>query len=373
MTTSAYIHIPFCRSKCGYCSFVSQVCEKSQADETLEKYTQSLLNDIDNYYKDEPLKTLYIGGGTPSLLDISQVLRIIQPFAFENGAEITFEINPETVNVEYLENLRLTGINRISIGVQSFDDEILKKIGRIHDSKTAAQAVLAAKKAGFKNISIDLIYGLPTQTKEGFIKDLKTALELGITHVSLYGLKIEEGTKFHEKYSQNKELAAKEIPDEDIQADCYLEAAEILESQGFLHYEISNFAKPGFESRHNLNYWDDCEYYGFGAAAHGYIGGVRYSNYCDLETYHKKFDQKEFLQALNKQERLEETIFLGLRKGCGLDVSEINEKFSINFETFYAEPIRKYTQSGHLIKTENGYRFSNEGFLLSNIILAEFI
>lgn len=363
MTTSAYIHIPFCKSKCNYCSFVSYANRPLTAQ---KDYVKTLLLDIDNYYKDENLQTLYVGGGTPSLLEIEDLKKIISCFNFEQNAEKTIEVNPETVNIEYLLKLKEIGFNRISIGVQSLDDSILKQIGRIHKAAKAIETIIEARKAGFENISVDFIYGLPNQSQDSFVSDLKTALDIGVEHISLYGLKIEEGCAFFTTKPQN-------LADEDMQADMYLSAIELLEKNGFVHYEISNFSKNDKHSRHNLNYWADGEYYGFGAGAHGYIGGVRYSNYSQLTDYQKKYDQKEFLQALSKKERLEETIFLGLRIGEGIDVSKINEKFSIDFEKEYKNILEKYTQTNHLIKTEKGYRFSNEGFLLSNIILAEFI
>lgn len=363
MTQSAYIHIPFCKNKCNYCSFVSY-----EGCSSLDKkdYVKTLLLEIENFYKDEPLKTLYFGGGTPSLLDAEALGSILSCFSFENDAEITIEVNPETVDVGYLTKLNETGFNRLSIGIQSFDDKILKTIGRIHTAQRAMETVIEAKKAGFDNVSTDFIYGLPAQTIEGFVNDLNTAVDLGVSHISLYGLKIEKGCRFFFEKPES-------LPDDDMQADMYLAAIETLEKNGFLHYEISNFCKPNKHSRHNLNYWNDEEYYGFGAAAHGYIGNVRYSNYCNLKEYHEKYDQKEFLQALNKKERLEETIFLGFRRKDGLNVSEINEKFGIDFVMIYENILNKYLQTGHLIKTESGYRLSDEGFLLSNVILSEFI
>lgn len=363
MTTSAYIHIPFCKSKCNYCSFVSYA---NQSQAVQKDYVKTLLLDIENYYKDESLKTLYVGGGTPSLLDIEDLCEVIKCYCFEQNPEITIEINPEAVTIDYLMKLKEIGFNRISIGVQSFDDAILKEIGRIHTAAKAVETVIEAKKAGFANISVDFIYGLPKQSLDNFVSDLKTAIDLGVEHISLYGLKIEEGCGFYTAKPKN-------LPDDDMQADMYIAAVELLEKNGFNHYEISNFCKNNKYSLHNLNYWKDGEYYGFGAAAHGYIGGVRYSNYSDLIEYRKKYDQKEFLQALNKKERLEETIFLGLRVGEGIDVSKINEKFGIDFEKDYKKVLEKYLQTKHLLKTEKGYRFSTEGFLLSNVILAEFI
>lgn len=363
MTQSAYIHIPFCKSKCNYCSFVSYTgCSET----TRKKYTDVLLAEIEHYYKGEPLKTLYIGGGTPSLLPVDDLKKFLYCFNYEPAAEITVEINPETVNLVYLTELKNTGFNRISIGVQSFNNGILKAIGRIHDSQKALQTIIECQKAGFQNISTDFIYGLPCQTLPDFIKDLNTAVELGVEHISLYGLKIEEGCKFYQNMPEN-------LADDDLQADMYLAAIETLEKSGYWHYEISNFAKNGFESRHNLNYWNDCEYYGFGAAAHGYIGGVRYSNYTDLKEYEKNYKSKEYIESLNKHQRLEESIFLGFRKGEGINVKVINTRFKIDFENLYKNILDKYLASGHLIKTENGYRLSNDGFLISNVILSEFI
>lgn len=363
MAQSAYIHIPFCKSKCKYCSFVSYTGENEDAK---KRYVDTLLKEIGCYYKGEPLKTLYLGGGTPSLLETSDIARITACFNFLPEAEITMEINPETVDTDYLKRLKDTGINRISVGIQSFNNDILKKIGRIHTAQKALQTLIGVKKAGFKNISADFIYGLPDQTLDDFINDLNTITQLGVKHVSLYGLKIEEGCTFFAQPPQK-------LPDDDIQADMYLAAIETLESEGLLHYEISNFALPSFESRHNLNYWEDGEYYGFGAAAHGYIGGVRYSNFTTLKEYEKSYESKEFLQALSKKERLEETIFLGFRKGQGIITEKINSAFNIEFEKEYAKPLKKYLQSGHILKTDKGYRLSNQGFLLSNIILSEFI
>ncbi|MBS4760725.1 MAG: radical SAM family heme chaperone HemW [Clostridium sp.] len=363
MAQSAYIHIPFCKSKCKYCSFVSYTGENKNAQ---KHYVDILLKEIDYYYKDEPLKTLYLGGGTPSLLETSDIARLTACFNFLPEAEITMEINPETVDTDYLKRLKDTGVNRISVGIQSFNNEILKKIGRIHTAQKALQTLIGAKKAGFENISADFIYGLPDQTLDDFINDLRTVVQTGVKHVSLYGLKIEEDCTFFARPPEN-------LPDDDLQADMYLAAIETLENEGLLHYEISNFTLPSFESRHNLNYWEDGEYYGFGAAAHGYIGEVRYSNFTTLKEYEKGYESKEFLQALSKKERLEETIFLGFRKGEGINTEKINSAFNIEFEKKYSIPLKKYLQSGHLLRTDKGYRLSNQGFLLSNIILSEFI
>lgn len=367
MTLSAYIHIPFCKSKCKYCSFVSYC---STDKNLFEEYVNALSKEIALMYKAEPLKTLYFGGGTPSLLEETTLAKIINLFNFDINPEITIEVNPETVNVKKLKMLREIGFNRLSMGVQSFDDNILKDIGRIHTAQKAVDAVNSARVAGFQNISLDFIYGLPNQSLQSFCSDLQKACALGVEHISLYGLKIEEGCYFDKHYPSN-------IADDDMQADMYLAAIELLKNNDFEHYEISNFCKIGCESKHNLNYWNVLPYYAFGAAAHGYqdIDGqlVRYQNYCDLSLYISKYDQKENLLSLSKQEALEECIFLGLRKRSGIDIDFLNKKFDIDFDNLYQATLNKYLQSGHILKTNEGYCLTNEGFLLSNVILAEFL
>ena len=262
-TTSAYIHLPFCKSKCNYCSFVSGTnIDKKKG------YLYSLLKEIDYYYQGEELKTLYLGGGTPSLFEIDELSKIINKFQTKNDTEITIELNPNDVDYEYAKGLKSLGINRISMGAQSFNDNILKLIGRRHNSTEIYNAVETIKQAGFSNISLDLIYGLPTQTLEGFRYDLKEIISLGVQHLSLYGLKIEKGCYFYNHQP-------KELPNDDLQADMYLLAGDITSQNGFNHYEISNYSKIGYSSRHNTNYWKCGEYYGFGLSAHGYLDKIR--------------------------------------------------------------------------------------------------
>ena len=361
MVKNVYIHIPFCKSKCKYCSFISY-----PTLELKKQYLEALDKEIECFYQNEKLNTLYIGGGTPSVLEISELQRVLQNFKFEPDAEITIELNPETLTDEYFKGLRQTGVNRISLGCQTFDDEILKLIGRRHSSKQVKYAVKLAQDNGFNNISLDFIYGLPTQTIESFEDDLLMAVKLGVTHISLYGLKIDEGCYFYSN-------PPKDLPDNDTQADMYLKAISVLSKNGFEHYEISNFCKSGFESRHNLNYWDNNTYYGFGIAAHGYKDGVRYSNYEDFDRYLKFPHIHDLTHRVNKDEQLEEEIFLGFRKMKGLFLKDINEKFSIDFEKKYEKVLTKYLETKHILKTENGYKLSDEGILVSNVVLADFI
>lgn len=379
MTKNAYIHIPFCKSKCHYCSFVS-----FDSMELKRAYLDALKKQIVEEYKREELNTLYFGGGTPSLLTVDEFAELISLFKLGDDAEITAEVNPDSVDLEYLTGLRNLGVNRLSIGAQTFDDDILKSIGRRHNSAQIKTAVNCAQKSDFENISLDFIYGLPNQTLKDFANDLEQAVKLGIQHISLYGLKIDEGCYFYKNQPEN-------IADSDIQADMYLKAIEVLTQNGFEHYEISNFSKNGLESKHNLNYWEGNTYYGFGCAASGYentpspltplpsrargnaqrLKHFRYTNESDLKKYIKNPLKKEFEQEISEQERLEESIFLGLRKIAGINIEEINQKFNIDFTQKYAKILEKYKD--FFTATQNGIALNQKGILVSNNILSEFI
>lgn len=370
MPESVYIHIPFCKSKCNYCSFVS-----FNKLELKPQYLKSVEKEIKNYYQKEHLKTLYFGGGTPSNLSADEFFKLIELVNINVQTEVTTELNPEGYNENsnsdgltknYLKNLNSTGINRISLGVQTFDDGILKILNRRHNSANVYKSVENAYDAGFENISLDFIYGLPNQTCEMFIEDLKKAVDLGVVHISLYGLSIEEGCYFY--YNRPKNVA-----DDEKQADMYIAAVDFLVSQGFEHYEISNFAKQGYSSKHNLNYWDNKEYYGFGVSAHGYIGNTRYSKPLTIEEYINNPFEYYTERIETDKDKLEEEIFLGLRKMSGINVHEINKKFDIDFEKKYYEILKKYTELKLLKKTTDGYAFTLRGVLLSNTILADFL
>ena len=361
MPKSAYIHIPFCKKKCEYCSFVSY--------ETLTLkniYIDALGTEIKKRYEGEKLKTLYFGGGTPSILSVGDFEHILKHFNYDSETEVTVEINPNDAKKEYLIGLHNLGINRLSIGIQVFDDDLLQKIGRRHTSKEAQNAVEYAKNAGFNNISIDLIYGLPNQTLENYKNSLMRAIALEIPHISLYGLKIEEGCSF---YNNRPRF----LPDDEAQADMFLLSKELLEQNGFMHYEISNFAQKGFESKHNLNYWENAEYYGFGVAAHGYQNGHRYENNVNINKYINSPETPNLSTKLTESEKLEEEIFLGFRKLKGINVQEINSKFNIDFEKKYFSILNKYLELKHIEKTHVGYRLTQNGILLSNNFLSEFI
>ena len=360
MVEFSYIHIPFCKQKCKYCGFTSFINLNF-----IDKYVDKLLIEIENLYKGEPQKTLYFGGGTPSLLKIEQVKKIISKFSFIDNPEITFEINPENSDSDYLKGLLDNGINRLSIGTQTFNDKILNNIGRIHNSKCAINAINSAKKAGFKNISIDLMYGLPNQTIKNLEADLEIANNLNIEHISTYGLKIEEKTYFDKFKPEN-------LPNEEIQADMYKLIIEKLTN--FSQYEISNFAKTeNFQSLHNLNYWNINPYYGFGISASGFDGISRYKNTENIKEYLINPLKKDEITPLSDENLLEESVFLGFRKTEGINIKEINDKFNIDFNQKYKTIIEKYLNSKHILKTEKGYRLSTDGILISNYILCDFL
>ncbi len=361
MIEHAYIHIPFCLRKCNYCAFVSGFNIENKT-----KYLKSLLFEIRKKYKGEKLKTLYIGGGTPSLLEAYEIKKIIECFNFQENCEITLEVNPETVKNEKFKLIKKTGINRISLGVQTFNNNILKIIGRNHSEKDILNAVDIIKNCGFNNISIDLIYGLPTQTLEIFTTDINKALNLDIQHVSTYGLKIEENSYFGKNPPEN-------LPNDEMQAEMFNYLCNKLKENSFLHYEISNFAKAGFESKHNCSYWLNKNYYGFGLNASGYENKTRYRNFASFEQYINNPLEKEEETTLSLQEILEEEIFLGLRLNQGINVAKINQKFNIDFEKKYYSTIKKYTDLGLLEINNNCCRLTEKGFLLSNEIMCEFI
>ncbi len=356
MTEHAYIHIPFCIRKCKYCSFVS-----GEDIERKEQYLEALFKEIKVKYKSELLKTLYFGGGTPSLLSFEDINKIISLFNLSHDCEITLEANPETVK----ENIfKKYNVNRISLGVQSFNDNILKIIGRNHSEKTIYKAVEIIKKSGFKNISIDLIYGLPFQTKEIFKSDIEKALELNINHISSYGLKIEKGSFFYKNPPST-------LPDEEMQADLFLFMSKKLKENGFNHYEISNFAKESFESRHNLCYWKNKNYYGFGLNASAYVGNIRSKNQSLMNEYVKDPTKLEENIILTPAQIMEDEIFLALRLKDGIDISKFNKKFNINFIEKYKNILIKYKD--YLILKDNKFSLNENGMLISNEIMSEFI
>lgn len=360
MINCVYIHIPFCEKKCNYCAFCSFELLKYK-----EKYLEALEREIKAYYKSEPLKTLYFGGGTPSLLDNNDFKNLLSNFNLTPKTEITLEANPKNLTYEKLKSLRELGFNRISLGVQSFSDETLKLIGRNHDKKEIYLAIENIKKAGFNNFSLDLIYGLPSQTLADWKNTLLEAIKLKPGHISLYGLKIEEGTVFYK-------FPPKNLPNQDEQALMYETAIEILKKE-YLHYEFSNFAlDENYISQHNSAYWKREFYYGFGLSASGFIEKGRYTNTFNFSKYLKNPINKTF-EPINQEQAIEEEIFLGLRLLKGIDFNKINKKYDVDIYKYYNREFEKFISLGLMEKTPDGVKLSEKGVLVSNEILCEFI
>lgn len=357
MPKSVYVHIPFCIKKCRYCSFLSGVNPIFKGI-----YTDGLVREIKKFYNGAILNTVYFGGGTPSLLEPAEIKKIFDCLNFGKDCEITLEMNPKTADLEKLKAFFNLGINRISLGVQSFDDKILEIAGRAHNVRDVFKSIENILGAGFKNYSIDLMYGLPFQTQKIWERSLNEAKKLSVPHISLYGLKIEEGSDFYIN-------TPKELPDEDTQADMY--EAALAAFKNYYHYEFSNFAKnEKFLSRHNLNYWNVAPYWGFGAGAAGFICGRRYENEADFKKYLENPAKKKNFYTTNL---LEEHIFLGFRKFEGINTNEINKKFSIDFDKKYALQLKKFIPEGFIQKTLHGYRLTKKGVMLSNSVLCEFL
>ena len=364
MIDSIYIHIPFCVRKCNYCAFNSKVSN----DEEISAYVDALISEIKNS-EFEKISTLYFGGGTPTILKIEQLEKIISLFKFDDTAEITIEANPGTVDEKYLRNLREIGFNRISLGVQSFNDELLKILGRIHTKNQAIETILLAKKY-FGNVSIDLMYSLPNQSLIDVENDLEFAIAQDVQHISIYGLEIEEGTNFGKMYAEGN----LNLPDDSAMYDLIVAT---LPRFGFRRYEISNFAKKNFESRHNLGYWTGRKYLGFGAGAHSYNGKIRNSNVRDVATYIKKIRSGENVSVLeeivSQKAAMEEFCFLGLRTAEGLSVETFYKNFGKNIFEIYGAVIEKNLKLG-LLENSNGRIFlTPRGMKFGNVVFADFL
>lgn len=363
-----YVHIPFCIKKCEYCDFISYTdCYDREKD-----YLNALVEEF-KLYEDKQVDSVYIGGGTPSSLSTDGLMflmdKIFEYFDVTDDAEITMEVNPKTADMEKLKAIRTAGVNRLSIGVQSFNDEELQNIGRIHTSNDAANCILDAKFAGFKNISIDLMFGLPKQTVESYRNSLIRAIASGVNHISAYSLILEENTPLYDKV-KNWELR---LPREDVEALMYDITCEVLEASGFHQYEVSNFCKDGFHSYHNIKYWNCEEYIGCGAAAHSYFRGKRFSNYETIDDYIKNPTARLNETELTLKDKMSEFMFLGLRMTQGIDIQEFECRFINSPYEIYGETIDKYIKLGLLIHEKGFLRFSDKGLRLSNQVLCEFV
>ena len=400
MARHIYVHNPFCARKCPYCDFYSvtktSLCEdfyKAAIRET------GLLGSVINGISDSGVSfgiddkdTVYFGGGTPSLPDSLFVCSLLdeirRTFNIGDDAEITIEVNPSSVSEEKLNDYVKAGFNRISIGIQSLDDSVLKTLGRLHDSRTAVEAVRKIQKAGFTNISADLITGVPGETLEGTKNDIDTFYGLGIKHISTYSLMIEEGTVFYDRYSNNIE----DLVPPESERMMYHGVRDHLEDLGYEAYEISNSAFPGYRSIHNSSYWNSCGYLAVGAGAHGYTGNMRYGHKDDVDAYIKEMttlslkDYEDFLEGrksdldslyveeiLTREDRMKEVPFLRLRTTEGILLDEFYRQFGVEFEDVFAQAINSNINKGFLERKERTLRLTRSGLDFANIVIEDFL
>lgn len=365
-----YIHIPFCRTKCLYCDFCSVV---SRDEQQREAYVGALLREIEaRGTKDYSVDTVYFGGGTPSLLSAEQIGRILgeikESFNVSPDAEITLECNPMTVSDgdEYFKELRALGVNRLSLGVQTAIDGELKLIGRRHSFEEAKATFFEARGAGFENISVDLMLGIPSQTLDSLRASANQVIKLAAEHISIYSLQLEEGTplyRMRERYS---------LADDDTAADMYELVVKMMKDAGYRHYEISNFARGGRESKHNCKYWRLDEYLGLGLAAHSDFGGKRLENTRDMERY-LGGEWLEAASEISNSEREFEFLMLGLRTADGISKSEFLARFGVGFDEKYGEKMEKFKKMGYFCEKGDALALTESGFEVSNAILTEIL
>ena len=369
--TSAYVHIPFCTQICYYCDF-SKVFIKNQP---VDSYLEHLIEEYHSY-DIKKLRTLYIGGGTPTALSAPQLAFLLEKLTDKLDLsyleELTIEANPGDLDQEKIAVLKDSPVNRVSLGVQTFNDRMLKQIGRSHLEKDIYENIANLKKAGFDNISIDLIYALPKQTMEDVKTNVAKAIALDIPHMSLYSLILENHTVFMNRMRRGK----LPLPKQDLEAEMFGYIIADLQKAGFEHYEISNFSKPGFESRHNLMYWDNAEYYGIGAGASGYVDGVRYKNHGPIRHYLQAVEAGNARvqeEVLTLHEKMEEEMFLGLRKKSGVSKKRFEEKFGLSFEDQYGSVVSELTEQDLLVPDRDIVRMTKQGLFLGDTVAEKFI
>ncbi len=367
-----YVHVPFCRRKCNYCAFNSKVAGSAEKN----FYVDALIKEIELRGTSEPVETIYIGGGTPTTLTLDELARIVDAlgknFLVDKSAEITIEANPGTVDENYLRGLKTLGVNRLSLGVQTFDDALLKMLGRIHDARSAIETVTTAEKF-FDNISVDLMYGLPAQKLEHLRRDVEQLKNLNVQHVSIYGLEVEEGTIFFE-LARARKLP---LPDDDACADMYDFITATLPTLGYRRYEVSNFAKKNFESRHNRGYWTGKKYFGFGAGAHGFDGNLRVSNVRDVATYIERINAglnvSTVEEVVNRRAAMEEFCFLGLRLVEGIDARTFEKNFGVKIFDVFGAVIERNRRLGLLTVNGDKIFLTERGMSLGNEVFADFL
>ncbi len=370
-----YIHIPFCIKKCKYCDFVSSSINKS----LITRYTKALIEEIKfhkNVLEEYSINTIFIGGGTPSAIDVKEIATIIESIhkylKVAPKIEFTIETNPGTLSAEKIKKYKEFGINRISMGVQSFNDKILKFIGRIHSQKEVLESYYLAQNNGFDNINIDLMYGLPHQSLNDWQDTLKKAIKLEPQHISAYSLKLEENTKFYEMY-KNKEF---KMPEDEVDRKMHHICIEFLDQHGLKQYEISNFAKKGYECKHNLIYWNNEEYLGLGVSAHSYFNNVRLANTNSIKEYIDLIDRGKspisYKEDIGRKDEIFETIFLGLRLKKGINIDEFQKRFNESIFNIYKEVLQDLSNK-KLIEINNKHiKLTPYGIDISNQVFAEF-
>ena len=382
-----YIHIPFCKQKCQYCDFKSYTGKEKLID-TYIKWLEFELKgvgegnrlDYENNLDDlAVVKSIYIGGGTPSFIDgkyIEEILSIANEYyTVDDNAEITIEVNPGTIDKDKFETYLRSGINRISIGLQSTHDRLLKELGRIHTYEDFLNTYNLARSVGFKNINVDLMLGLPNQSLQDLEESLKEIIKLNPEHISVYSLIIEEGTPFYDKLEMNEIV----LPDDELERKMYWGTKKKLENAGYVHYEISNFAKPGFESKHNLSCWNQEEYIGIGVAAHSYTNDVRYSNIDSIEEYIKNYEEDNetdnfvFHEKQTKISKMKEFMMLGLRKIQGIYIQDFKNKFGENPIYLYRKELEKLVNEELLEIDGDIIKLTNKGIDLANLVWEEFV
>lgn len=369
--SSAYVHIPFCTQICYYCDF-SKVFIKNQP---VDAYLEHLIQETRSYEIGK-LRTLYIGGGTPTALSAQQLAYLLTELPkvmdLSEVEEFTIEANPGDLDPDKIAVLKDSQVNRVSLGVQTFDNKMLKKIGRSHQEQDIYDNIRHLKQAGFDNISVDLIYALPGQTMDQVKENVAKAINLDIPHMSLYSLILENHTVFMNRMRRGK----LPLPKEELEAEMFEYIIEELEKAGFEHYEISNFSKPGFESRHNLVYWDNAEYYGLGAGASGYVDGIRYKNHGPIRHYLEAVEAGKARiteEHLTLEEKMEEELFLGLRKKTGVSKARFEEKFGVSFDQRYGQVVASLTEQGLLVPDVKQVRMTKRGLFLGDTVAEKFI
>ena len=368
-----YIHIPFCRSKCLYCDFNSYANREGDAP----GYVAALLQELSVYQGKYNFiyKTVFIGGGTPTVINCSLIGDLMEKLAprIKAGAEITMESNPGTVTFESLKYYRSLGINRLSIGLQAWQEGLLRGLGRIHSLEDFLYAYNCARKSGFDNISADLMFALPNQTLSMWKETVENVCSLGVEHVSCYSLMLEEGTKLCEMYKEGKV----QLPDEELDREMYKSAVDILASHGYSQYEISNFARKDMECKHNLIYWKNEEYLGVGAGSHSKLEGIRFWNHRDIDRYNSLIMQGkvpvEGQEESSRDEDIWETIFLALRLNDGLDLPGFEIKYGVDFQSRYASTLNKLMAQGLVFIESERLKLTDRGRDLSNSVFIEFI